>query len=157
MFCHYVINLVLYLFERDTGIGRDTLRVWERRYGRPEPIRLPSGHRRYTAEQIRWLRRVATYGVPLAFVNYFPALAALGRTDGSLRYEGVARCSAAHVPRPEAARRGSDLGADGGYILAPAHNVQDDTPTENILAIYEAVRVSYDGPAGPSGGKRRQP
>ncbi len=27
-----------------------------------------------------WFRRVLTYGVPLAFVNYFPALAALGRT-----------------------------------------------------------------------------
>jgi ABC-2 type transport system permease protein len=27
-----------------------------------------------------WLRRVVTWGIPLAFVNYFPALAALGRT-----------------------------------------------------------------------------
>ncbi|MHC4973586.1 MAG: MerR family transcriptional regulator [Planctomycetota bacterium] len=42
-----------------TGISPDAIRVWERRYGRPEPIRLPSGHRRYTADQIRWLRRVA--------------------------------------------------------------------------------------------------
>jgi len=32
------------------------------------------------------------------------------------------------------------LGAGGGYILAPAHNVQDDTPTENILAVFEGVR-----------------
>lgn len=32
------------------------------------------------------------------------------------------------------------LGEGGGYILAPAHNVQDDTPTENILAVFEAVR-----------------
>lgn len=30
----------------------------------------------YTA----WFRRVFTYGIPLAFVNYFPAIAALGRT-----------------------------------------------------------------------------
>jgi ABC-2 type transport system permease protein len=28
----------------------------------------------------RWFRRVITFGVPLAFVNYFPALAALDRT-----------------------------------------------------------------------------
>jgi MerR family transcriptional regulator, light-induced transcriptional regulator len=42
-----------------TGISVDTVRVWERRYGRPESIRLPSGHRRYTDEHIRWLRRVA--------------------------------------------------------------------------------------------------
>ncbi|MCZ6464484.1 MAG: ABC-2 family transporter protein [Proteobacteria bacterium] len=27
-----------------------------------------------------WFRRILTYGIPLAFVNYFPALAALGRT-----------------------------------------------------------------------------
>ena len=30
-----------------------------------------------------WFRRVITYGVPLAFVNYFPALAALGRTEAA--------------------------------------------------------------------------
>jgi DNA-binding transcriptional MerR regulator len=41
------------------GISVDTLRVWERRYGRPKPLRLPSGHRRYTEADIRWLRRVA--------------------------------------------------------------------------------------------------
>jgi ABC-2 type transport system permease protein len=31
----------------------------------------------------KWLRRIATYGVPLAFVNYFPALAALGRAPAA--------------------------------------------------------------------------
>lgn len=29
------------------GVPTDTLRTWERRYGFPEPTRLPSGHRRY--------------------------------------------------------------------------------------------------------------
>ncbi len=29
------------------------------------------------------------------------------------------------------------LGDDGGYILAPAHNLQPDTSTENILAMYD--------------------
>jgi ABC-2 type transport system permease protein len=29
----------------------------------------------------RWFRRVITFGIPLAFVNYFPALAALGRNE----------------------------------------------------------------------------
>ena len=28
------------------------------------------------------------------------------------------------------------LGANGGYILAPAHHIQSDTPVENILALY---------------------
>ena len=35
------------------------MRIWERRYGRPEAVRLPSGHRRYTDAQVTWLRRVA--------------------------------------------------------------------------------------------------
>jgi ABC-2 type transport system permease protein len=30
-----------------------------------------------------WFRRVLIFGVPLAFVNYFPALAALGRTEAA--------------------------------------------------------------------------
>jgi DNA-binding transcriptional MerR regulator len=42
-----------------TGISPATLRIWERRYGEPEPVRLPSGHRRYTPEQVRRLRRIA--------------------------------------------------------------------------------------------------
>lgn len=33
-----------------------------------------------------------------------------------------------------------DLAPGGGYILAPAHNVQPDTPIENVLALYEAVK-----------------
>jgi len=29
------------------------------------------------------------------------------------------------------------LGADGGYIIAPCHNIQANTPPENIVAMYE--------------------
>jgi uroporphyrinogen decarboxylase len=29
------------------------------------------------------------------------------------------------------------LGAEGGYILAPCHNIQALTPPENIVAMYE--------------------
>jgi len=36
----------------------------------------------------------------------------------------------------EAQRAARILGADGGYILAPAHHIQADTPLENILALY---------------------
>ncbi|MBS3792976.1 MAG: uroporphyrinogen decarboxylase family protein [Candidatus Bipolaricaulota bacterium] len=28
----------------------------------------------------------------------------------------------------------------GGYLLAPAHNIQPDTPVENIIAMFEAVK-----------------
>jgi uroporphyrinogen decarboxylase len=29
------------------------------------------------------------------------------------------------------------LGRDGGYIMASSHHIQSDTPTENVLAMYE--------------------
>jgi methanogenic corrinoid protein MtbC1 len=44
--------------ERDTGIGRDTLRVWERRYGFPEPVRNEKGERSYSELQVRRLQRI---------------------------------------------------------------------------------------------------
>lgn len=40
---------------RRTGIGEHTLRAWEKRFGFPTPLRLESGHRRYTAAQVRQL------------------------------------------------------------------------------------------------------
>lgn len=44
--------------ERDTGLGKDTLRVWERRYGFPQPIRDANGKRLYTAQQVKHLRLI---------------------------------------------------------------------------------------------------
>ena len=43
----------------------NTLRTWERRYGFPRSVRLPSGHRRYDQEQItyvRWIIRALEAG-----------------------------------------------------------------------------------------------
>ena len=42
--------------ERDTRIGKDTLRVWERRYGFPKPDRDDNGERLYPPEQVEKLR-----------------------------------------------------------------------------------------------------
>ena len=42
--------------ERDTGLSKDTLRMWERRYGFPQPSRDPFGERLYDAPQIDKLR-----------------------------------------------------------------------------------------------------
>ncbi len=41
-----------------TGIPVDTIRTWERRYGFPEPVRKPSGHRVYPIALVPRLRRV---------------------------------------------------------------------------------------------------
>lgn len=44
--------------ERDTGLSKDVLRVWERRYGFPLPERDAHGERRYSAEQVERLRLI---------------------------------------------------------------------------------------------------
>lgn len=42
--------------ERDTGLSKDTLRVWERRYGFPKPERDAFGERAYSSEEVEKLR-----------------------------------------------------------------------------------------------------
>jgi len=42
--------------ERDTGLSKDVLRMWERRYGFPTPGRDANGDRLYAAEQVERLR-----------------------------------------------------------------------------------------------------
>jgi DICT domain-containing protein len=51
-----------------TGVGEATLRQWESRFGFPAPAREPSGHRRYSKEEIEQIRSVLRYradGLPL--------------------------------------------------------------------------------------------
>jgi len=77
------------------GISEHTIRVWERRYGLPRPQRTPAGHRRYSQEQLVWLRGIAT-------------LAAEGHRPGKLlrmSEDELAQLRAARkdpVPPPEA-------------------------------------------------------
>lgn len=44
--------------ERDTGLSKDVLRMWERRYGFPVPERDSNGERSYPAEQVERLRLI---------------------------------------------------------------------------------------------------
>ena len=41
--------------------------------------------------------------------------------------------------KAEVGRRTEILGKNGGYIIAPAHNIQNDTPLENIMAFFDAM------------------
>jgi DNA-binding transcriptional MerR regulator len=50
--------LTIAAVERDTRIGKDTLRVWERRYGFPTPERDRNGERLYPLEQVERLRHI---------------------------------------------------------------------------------------------------
>jgi DNA-binding transcriptional MerR regulator/methylmalonyl-CoA mutase cobalamin-binding subunit len=44
--------------ERDTGLSKDTLRMWERRYRFPAPLRDQNGERIYTATEVEKLRLI---------------------------------------------------------------------------------------------------
>jgi DNA-binding transcriptional MerR regulator/methylmalonyl-CoA mutase cobalamin-binding subunit len=44
--------------ERDTGLSKDVLRIWERRYGFPVPDRDTNGERLYPADQVERLRLI---------------------------------------------------------------------------------------------------
>lgn len=48
--------LTIAAVERDTGLSKDTLRIWERRYGFPQPVRDAQGERGYPPEQVEKLR-----------------------------------------------------------------------------------------------------
>ncbi len=52
------ITLSIAAVERDTGLSKDTLRVWERRYGFPTPDRDPIGERAYALAEVEKLRIV---------------------------------------------------------------------------------------------------
>ncbi|HXG35197.1 MAG TPA: MerR family transcriptional regulator [Bryobacteraceae bacterium] len=61
---------------RLTGFSGELLRAWERRYGLLQPVRGPGGHRLYTEEDLRLLRRVREL---LAQGRTIGEIAALGR------------------------------------------------------------------------------
>src|SRR5437667_8806904 len=44
--------------ERETGLSKDVLRMWERRYGFPKPSRDDNGERQYSAAEVAKLRAI---------------------------------------------------------------------------------------------------
>ena len=59
---------------------------------------------------------------------------------GGVDVQGVLPNGSEQDVRNEVKLRISQAGKSGGYVLAPAHNIQPDTPIENIYAMYEAVK-----------------
>jgi DNA-binding transcriptional MerR regulator/methylmalonyl-CoA mutase cobalamin-binding subunit len=89
------------LVERETGLAKETLRVWERRYGFPRPRRDARGGRVYPPEQIdklRIIRRLMDRGLrPGKLVN--ASLAELAAQSGEPR-----RSEGRSAPAPGLAR-----------------------------------------------------
>ena len=52
------ISFTIANVEKETGLSKDTLRMWERRYGFPAPERDPGGDRVYPAAQVERLRLI---------------------------------------------------------------------------------------------------
>ncbi len=66
--------------ERETGLSKDTLRVWEKRYGFPQPLRDAADDRRYPLDQVQRLKLIRR----LLDAGYRPGKVA-GLNDGELK------------------------------------------------------------------------
>jgi DNA-binding transcriptional MerR regulator/methylmalonyl-CoA mutase cobalamin-binding subunit len=90
---HPPSGLSIAAVERDTGLSKDTLRVWERRYGFPRPDRDAAGERTYPPGQVdklRLLKRLLDAGhrpgrvVPMSTDELVRLSSAAGaKSDGS--------------------------------------------------------------------------
>ena len=92
--------------ERDTGLTKDTLRVWERRYGFPNPGRDGFGERLYPIDQVdklRVLRRLMDAGHRPGKLIHLPmhALLLLGRQEPLPASAAPAQTAAASVTAPD--------------------------------------------------------
>lgn len=103
--------------ERDTGLSKDTLRVWERRYGFPAPERDSSGQRVYTGADVQKLRlakRLLDFG-------YRPGKI-LAQPPERLQQMAEA-ASPRSGQRPEAPREEADV--EGLLHLVQQHRVEE--------------------------------
>ena len=92
--------------ERDTGLTKETLRVWERRYGFPNPGRDGFGERLYPIDQVdklRVLRRLMDAGHRPGKLIHLPmhALLLLGRQERLPASAAPAQTAAASVTAPD--------------------------------------------------------
>jgi len=125
-----VSGVTIAAVERDTGLSKDTLRVWERRYGCPVPARDAHGERVYSQEQLELLRLVKR----LLDVGYRP-----GQVVMLAREELLALCSQAGE-RP-ARRRLPTTGADtaAGEMLPEIQVCFDLVKRHDTLALRRAL------------------
>lgn len=113
--------------EQATGIARATLRIWERRYGFPQPGRDPRGERSYPDEQVRKLRLIAE-------------LMARGHRPGRLVQLNGLQLAALAGPVGERAR---------GPVTAPADPVLQPLRAHDVAALTQLLARSLEslGPA----------
>ncbi|PKO30922.1 MAG: MerR family transcriptional regulator [Betaproteobacteria bacterium HGW-Betaproteobacteria-7] len=91
--------------ERDTGLSKDVLRMWERRYGFPTPERDGNGERSYPAAQVERLRLIKR-------------LMDMGHRPGKLLAMPADELAALAPRRPAPTARPTSGSEDPGEVLA---------------------------------------
>jgi methanogenic corrinoid protein MtbC1 len=110
--------------ERDTGIGKETLRVWERRYGFPAPSRDAHGERLYPAAQVERLRQIKR-------------LMDLGFRPG--RLVGASDEELAALSAPATTVAASAGAASGGPLAAALERILASIRTHDAAALRQAL------------------
>jgi uroporphyrinogen decarboxylase len=64
---------------------------------------------------------------------------------GAVDVQGWLQRSTPNVIEAEVDRLMAEVGSGGGFILAPSHHIQPDTPLQNVLAVYRAAAKSRVG------------
>lgn len=103
--------------ERDTGLSKDTLRVWERRYGFPAPGRDATGQRVYSTgdiEKLRLAKRLLDRGYRPGKILRFPAERLLEMADAVEQGNGA-----------DATASAGSADADAVLELVRTHRVED--------------------------------
>jgi hypothetical protein len=94
-------------FAELTGVSRERLRTWERRFGFPAPVRVGAGPRRYAADdavRVVAVRRAAADGVPLplAIEAALPLGSDRGAGGGGIPSDAAFRAAVELAPVPVA-------------------------------------------------------
>jgi DICT domain-containing protein len=102
-----------------TGLTAGTIRMWEQRYGFPEPARTPAGYRVYTEDDVETLRRVVALrgrglSVPAALDR---AREGAGATDRPSLFGAI--MAAGHPIRPQLLHKSTLIGI--------SHAIEDET------------------------------
>jgi DNA-binding transcriptional MerR regulator/methylmalonyl-CoA mutase cobalamin-binding subunit len=120
------ITLSIAEVERDTGLSKDTLRVWERRYGFPKPRRDAFGERTYAPAQVEKLQVIKR----LMDAGHRPGRI-VGRPLDDLR--ALSETPTGNAVNPDAASREAELSA-----LLAAVRRHDGAALQQGLAVAQA-------------------
>lgn len=126
--------------ERDTGLGKDTLRVWERRYGFPQPLRDNNGERLYPIVQVERLRLIKR----LMDQGYRPGRLFSASADDLLEWAGAGQSARSAVADGQTAEQ-ADLVANV-LALLKSHDASGLRQAINQAMLRQGLQAFVLGP-----------